>query len=98
MVRAVNVVSRKQIKNIICAVFLNECDLAIRVFTQESNLNSKAIGDHGNSIGIAQIHLPAHKNKVNCDLFEPECNIRLAKQIRDSSGWGAWSVYRNKTF
>lgn len=32
----------------------------LKTLTCESNLNPRAIGDHGKSFGIAQIHLPSH--------------------------------------
>ncbi len=28
------------------------------------------------------------------DLFDPELNVRLAKQVYDIQGWQAWTVYR----
>ena len=34
--------------------------LAISIATAESKLNPNAIGDHGTSMGLWQIHLPAH--------------------------------------
>lgn len=86
-----------QIKQIICKYFGDECNLATRVFKAESGLNPNAIGDHGSSLGIAQINRP-HWGKVSCNLLEPECNIKLAKAIRDDSGWWAWSVYKNGTY
>ena len=86
-------VKKTNIKKIICERFKNECSLAIKVFTAESGLNPKAVGDSGKSIGLAQINY-VHWRKVTCDLFEPTCNIDLAKRIRDSSGWGAWTVYK----
>ena len=72
--------------------------MAVRIAFAESGMRTEAVGDSGNSLGLFQIHVPAHKSKINCDLFEPECNIRLAKQIRDSSSWLAWSVWKNNTF
>ena len=76
---------------------MDECNLAIAVFTVESGLRANAVGDHGGSLGIAQIN-HVHWYKVSCSLLEVECNIRLAKQIRDNSGWGAWTVYRTGAY
>lgn len=28
-------------------------------------------------------------------LLDPETNIKVAKQIKDDSGWGAWYVFNN---
>ena len=78
-------------------MFGKECLLAVRVFTAESGLNPKAVGDNGKSIGIAQINY-VHWHKVSCNLFTTKCNVVLAKQIRDSSGWYPWTVYRLGTY
>ena len=86
-----------QIKQLICRYFGAECNLATRVFAAESGLRPEAIGDHGSSLGIAQINRP-HWGKVDCNLLEANCNLKLAKVIRDDSGWWPWSVYRNGTY
>ena len=36
--------------------------VAIAIVESESRYNSQAVGDHGTSFGLAQIHLPAHPN------------------------------------
>ena len=71
----------------------------------ESSYNAQTIGDSGNSIGLFQIHIPAHKDKLKkhtgSDSVEtwinwlklPDNNIRLASEVYHSQGLGAWTVY-----
>lgn len=51
-------------------------------------------------IGIFQIAPQYHYNKVKQidDLKNCLTNIRVAKRIYDSSGWHAWSVYKNRSY
>jgi hypothetical protein len=55
-----------------------------------------------NSYGLAQINMlgsmgPARLKQFglqkNEQLFDPQTNFKAAKQVRDSSGFGAWSTY-----
>ena len=83
--------------------FGQETDLALAIFRAESGLVPSREGDHGSSIGIAQINLPAHGGKIPAQdkkawLKNFQNNIKLAKQIRCSSGWSAWSVYKNGAY
>ncbi len=83
--------------------FKGESDLALAIFRAESGLRPDREGDHGSSIGIAQINLPAHSGKVPATdkkawLKNFQNNLRLAKQIRCSSGWTAWSVFKNGAY
>ncbi len=87
----------------VCREFGSECALALAVFTAESHLYPSATGDNGKSIGVAQIHIPAHAKKIpvadkEAWLKNFQNNIRLAKKIRDKSGWEAWSAYKNKQY
>lgn len=51
--------------------------LAIGIATAESRLNPNAVGDYGTSVGLFQIHLPAHQ-----DVSEEQ-----AKNIIFSTEW-----------
>ncbi|MEK6884721.1 MAG: hypothetical protein AABY22_34130 [Nanoarchaeota archaeon] len=86
-----------KLKSLICYYFGNECELAVRIARAESGLREDAIGDHGGSLGLFQVNF-VHWHKVNCNLLEAECNLKLAKVIRDESGWYAWSVWKNGTY
>ncbi len=51
--------------------------LALGIVKRESQFNPEAVGDHGNSLGAWQIHMPAHGD------ISPE----QAKDIRWSTQW-----------
>ena len=64
-----------------------------------------ATGD--NSYGLAQINMisglgPARRKqfglKNNEQLFDPQTNLRAAKQVKDSSGFGAWTTYKSGSY
>lgn len=83
--------------------FGSEADLALAIFTCESGLRPNAVGDHGSSIGIAQVHLPAHSGKIPASdkkawLKNFQNNIKLAKKIRDGSGFEAWTCYNTGAY
>lgn len=44
----------------------------------ESNFNYQAIGDHGNSVGLFQIHLPSHPNITKEMALNPYFSISFA--------------------
>lgn len=64
-----------------------------------------ATGD--NSYGLAQINMigglgPARLKqfglKSNEQLFDPQTNLRAAKQVKDSSGFGAWTTFKSGAY
>lgn len=73
----------------------------------ESGMNNTIPGDGGNSIGLFQIYMPAHPDKLTiltgssrkADwiswLQVPENNIKAAAAVYKSQGLGAWTEYRN---
>ncbi|MDW7730778.1 MAG: transglycosylase SLT domain-containing protein [Bacillota bacterium] len=87
-------------ETVICEVFKNECDIAVAVAKAESNLNPEVIGDRHlakPSIGLFQINQIWHDYSTE-DLMNPEFNIKIAKQIRDSGGWERWTTYRTGAY
>ena len=61
---------------------------------------NRSTGD--NSYGLSQINMidtlgPARRKefglKSNEQLFDPQTNLRAAKQVKDSSGFSAWTTY-----
>lgn len=72
--------------------FGSEVDYALRIMQCESGGNSGALSHTGDR-GLMQVnHVHAAKVGGNLDLlYDPETNLRVAKQIRDGSGWAAWS-------
>ena len=77
--------------------FGNEWKMAYAVAKAESGLRTEAFHRNKNGSvdrGLMQVN-SCHCPKVNgnCDrLFEAEENIRVAKIIRDGSGWNAWVI------
>lgn len=72
--------SQQQIAEIIATKAIEygvDPKLALYISWQESNWNPDAIGDHGESIGAFQIHLPAHE----------EISMQQATDIYWSSDW-----------
>jgi hypothetical protein len=64
--------------------------------SQDPNKINYANKDGSFDTGLCQIN-SIHIDKVgNLELLkDPETNIRVAKQIRDGSGWTAWTQYKN---
>jgi hypothetical protein len=63
---------------------------------------NRATGD--NSYGLSQINMidalgPARRKqfglKSNEQLLDPQTNLRAAKQVKDSSGFGAWTTFKS---
>jgi len=83
----------------IADVFGNEYRLAIAVAMAESGLNPNAINynrDGSRDIGIFQIN--EHHGWNQEDLFNWRANIAIAKELRDTIGWTAWSAFNNGTY
>lgn len=73
----------------------------------ESGYRPGAVGDNGDSLGLFQINIPAHWDKLarwtgSRDrnawedwLKNPDNNIMAASQVYRSQGLGAWTMYTN---
>lgn len=65
-----------------------------RVIACESNFNTNAIGDHGKSFGLVQIHMPSHPTITKTQATTPEFAIEfLAKNLAKGNG-RIWTCYR----
>lgn len=83
--------------------FGEEADLMRAICTAESglknipskNVNSNGTQDHG----ICQIN-DMHADKAGGveNLYNPEINVKVAKQIRDTQGLTAWTVYKSGAY
>ena len=90
--------------------FPDDPDTARAVAMQESSLRPDArnhIPDRGiDAIGLMQINLPAHMDKVPGDtydekvknLMDPDINLKVAKQIHDRQGWQPWEAYTSQAY
>lgn len=66
----------------------------IKTLQCESQFDSQAIGDHGTSFGVAQIHLSDHPGVTKEEALNPYFAIDwTVRQFRDgNASW--WSCYR----
>lgn len=75
-------------------IFGRDSETAIRVFTCESGLRSKAENDHNYDgfpdIGIAQIHVTSQSLFTVSEMFDAYANLLQAKRMFDSRGWQPW--------
>ncbi len=65
----------------------------------ESNWNPNAVGDHGTSFGLAQIHLPAHPGITKEQALDPEfaLNFITDQFIKGNEWmWTCWKVVYDK--
>jgi len=83
----------------ISAVFGAESRIAMAIAQAESGLNPNAVNRNKNGtkdIGIFQIN-DSH-GFTEEERFDWKTNIRIAKDLRDSNGWGEWSAYNNGSY
>jgi hypothetical protein len=65
----------------------------------ESTFGANPVGDGGTSLGIWQIHVPAHPQYDPQSLLDsPFYNAAAAVQVYLSQGLGAWSTYKNGAY
>jgi len=62
----------------------------------ESTFNPNAVGDHGQSFGLSQIHLPSWRGQITKEqALDPEFAIKfLAEKLSKGQG-KLWTCYRN---
>ncbi len=75
-------------------VFGKDSEQAIKVFTCESGLRSKAMNwgnsDHYPDAGIAQIHVTSSSPFTWQEMQNPIANLYQAKTLFDNRGWQPW--------
>lgn len=62
--------------------------------TCESELNPNAVGDHGTSFGVAQIHLPAHPDITKAQALDPLFAINYAAEQFSEGREHLWSCFK----
>ena len=73
-----------------------DAEIADKVIECESNRNPLAVGDHGESLGLWQIHQPAHN--TGSKAFDPYWATEYAISLLESSrSWSHWSCF-NKLY
>ena len=73
--------------------WLNMYPVLEAVVKCESNYNPAAVGDHGKSIGIFQIHLPAHPDVSRAEAKDPWFSLAWAIDKYYKGEIGIWSCY-----
>ena len=62
------------------------------IVKRESNFNQYAVGDHGTSIGLVQIHLPAHKDISRAEAENPIFAINYLASELAKGHCSIWST------
>jgi hypothetical protein len=62
----------------------------------ESGFNAKAIGDHGTSFGVAQIHISAHKEVSKEEALDPLFSINFAAKAFSEGHQNWWTCYKKQ--
>lgn len=76
-----------------------EHEVAVAVAEAESGGRPDAVGDGGTSLGLWQIHLPAHPDVSRACAVDPPCAARAAFQIsRGGTDWTPWSTYTSGAY
>jgi hypothetical protein len=71
----------------------------VAIALAESSGNPAARNPTGeDSRGLWQINLRSHPAMASGNLYDPETNARAARQICESAGPGAWTVYRTGAY
>lgn len=69
-------------------------DILTNVISCESSYNSNAIGDYGESYGIAQIHLPDHPDITKEQALDADFSIDWMAQQFSLGHATMWSCFR----
>lgn len=62
------------------------------IIKRESNFNQYAVGDHGTSVGLVQIHLPAHTNVSRAEAESPVFAINFLADQLSKGNCKIWST------
>lgn len=69
------------------------------IMLAESGGQSNAVGDGGTSVGLAQIHLPAHPGVTSAQASDPATAAKLAFSISNGgTNFSPWSQFTNGTY
>lgn len=96
-----NRLSIAQLRELARAVEMAEPDVGAAIAMAESGGNVRAIGDHGNSIGLWQIHMPScPKQWRNRDMLQTAgFNAQAAASMSNGgTNWDPWTTFRNGSY
>lgn len=71
-------------------------DRFVSVLDCESGFDPEAIGDHGTSFGVVQIHMPAHPDITLEQATDPLWAINWAAEQWSKGNAAAWSCWVSK--
>lgn len=74
---------------------IDEADFAATLEC-ESGLDPEAVGDHGTSLGIAQIHLPAHPDITKEEALDPDFALDWAAKQFSLGHQTMWTCWRER--
>lgn len=75
------------------AAFYNVSPALMRgIVKRESGFNQYAVGDHGTSIGLVQIHLPAHEDISRAQAENPVFAINFLAEQLSKGNCKIWST------
>ena len=69
-------------------------DIMNRVIQCESGGDPLAIGDHGTSFGLVQIHMPDHPEVTTTEAFNPAFAVRYLAQKIGSGQGHIWTCFK----
>lgn len=88
--------SLAQLRELATAVGMADPITGAAIAMAESSGNTRAVGDHGDSIGLWQINVPAHKEYSTRKemLFHAGFNAQAAHAISSGgTNWQPWKAY-----
>ena len=92
----ISVVTKAQVKDHITSK-AKQAGLSVSLVTAiaecESGFDKDIVGDHGNSYGVFQIHLPSHPNITKAQALDPIWATAWAIEKMKSGKWKMWSCY-----
>lgn len=69
-------------------------NIMARTIKCESSMNPKAVGDHGTSFGLAQIHLVDHPEVSKEQALDPYFSIEFMAREFSKGNARLWSCYK----
>lgn len=96
-----NILNLTQLRELATAVGMAEPEVGAAIAMAESGGRVKAVGDHGDSIGLWQIHVPtAPKQWANRDMLKHGgFNAQAAHAISNGgTNWEPWTTFRNGAY
>jgi hypothetical protein len=96
-----DVLSLTQLRELATAVGMAQPEVGAAVAMAESGGRVRAVGDHGDSIGLWQIHVPsAPKQWANRDMLQHGgFNAQAAHSISNGgTDWTPWTTFRNGAY